>query len=170
MKKARRRLLLLAGLIALASSVALQTTAGAEDGNRLEASFTETRVSITDRIADLGVFQIINSGSGTLGGFGAATMIIGVTQDRSVHPCGPESWTNAGVRRITVAAGVLVVRELAYVCASAAGPIASSTWTVDGAASTGAFAGARGNGEGSVDLTAHTSTLAGKLHLDQRRS
>jgi hypothetical protein len=166
MKHALRLPLLVLAVVAVASMLALHASArSASDGNRLEASFTETNVSITNRIADLGVFQIINSGSGTLERFGPATMVFGVTQDRSVQPCGPGSWTNAGMRRITVAAGVLVVRELAYVCQTASGPIASSTWTVDGPSSTGVFAGARGSGAGSADLTAHTSTLSGKLHL-----
>ncbi len=92
-------------------------------------------------------------------------MTIGVTQDRSVHPCGPGSWTNAAVRRITVDAGVLVIRELAYVCQTASGPVATATWNVDGASSTGVFAGARGSGDESVDLTNATSTLLGTLKL-----
>ena len=81
------------------------------------------------------------------------------------RPCGPGSWTNAGIQRITVAAGVLVIRELAYVCRTASGPMGSGTWTVDGPSSTGLFAGARGSGGGTADLTAHTSTLSGKLDL-----
>jgi hypothetical protein len=166
MKKARRFWLLVIALVAVTSSFALHAAAGAQtDGNRLEASFTESAASITNRIADLGVFQIINTGTGTLEGFGPATMVLGVTQDRSVQPCGPGSWTNAAIRRITVAAGTLVIRELAYVCQTASGPVATSTWTVDGASSTGAFADARGSGEGSVDLTTRTATLSGKLKL-----
>jgi hypothetical protein len=158
--------LLIAVLIALAFGFALHAAAARRaDGNRLQASFTEVNASITNRDADLGVLQIVNTGTGTLEGYGPASVVLGVTQDRSVHPCGPDSWTNAGIRRIMVAAGVLVIRELAYVCPTASGLTASSTWTVDGASSTGAFADARGSGEGSVDLTARTSTLSGKLHL-----
>lgn len=166
MKKARRFTLVVIALVAVASSLALHAAAGAQtDGNRLEASFTESAASITNRIADLGVFQIINTGTGTLERFGPATMVLGVTQDRSVQPCGPGSWTNAAIRRITVAAGTLVIRELAYVCQTASGPVATTAWTVDGASSSGAFAHARGSGEGSVDLTTRTSTLSGKLKL-----
>jgi|SRR5215467_2323601 len=166
MKKTRRVLLSAGMLAALASAVALHAAAAEPaDGNRLEASFAETNVSITNRIADLGVFQLINTGSGTLDGYGSATMVLDVTQDRSVHPCGAGSWTNAGVRRITVAAGVLVIRELAYVCPTPSGLVGTSTWTIDGPSSTGVFAGARGDGTESIDLTTHTSTLSGKLHL-----
>jgi len=165
-KNAVRLPLLAIVLVALVGGFALHAAAGPPNhANRLEASFTESPASITNRIADLGVFQIINTGTGTLEGFGPATMVLGVTQDRSVQPCGPGSWTNAAIRRITVAAGTLVIRELAYVCQTASGPVATSTWTVDGASSTGAFADARGSGEGSVDLTTRTATLSGKLKL-----
>ena len=80
--------------------------------NRLEATFTESNVSITNRIADLGTFQLINTGTGTVEGFGSATDGFG-TQDRSVHPCGAGSWTNAATRRIVLDEGVLVLRERA---------------------------------------------------------
>ncbi len=60
---------------------------------------------------------------------------------------------------------MLVIRELAYVCQTPSGPVASGTWTVDGASSTGVFADARGSGEGTVDLSTATSTLSGKLKL-----
>lgn len=161
------RVLLPAGMLAvLAGAVALHAAAAQRgDGNRVEATFAETNLSITNHIADLGVFQLINTGSGTLEGYGAATMVVDVTQDRSVHPCGAGSWTNAGIRRITVAAGVLVLRELAYVCPTPSGLLGTSTWTVDGPSSTGVFAEARGEGTETIDLTAHTSTLSGKLHL-----
>ena len=166
MKNRLKLPLLVTGLIALVSGFAMHGSAGAAtDGNRLEASFTESAASITNRIADLGTFQLINTGTGTLEGFGPATMVLGVTQDRSVEPCGPGSWTNAATRRIVVAAGVLMIRELAHVCQTASGPMATSTWTVDGASSSGAFAGAGGSGEGRVDLTTRTSTLSGKLKL-----
>jgi hypothetical protein len=166
-KKTLKMPVLVLVLVALACGLALHAAAGvSNDGNRLEATFSESAASITNRVADLGVFQLINTGTGTLDGFGAATMTLGVTQDRSVQPCGPGSWTNAAVRRISVEAGVLVIRELAYVCQTASGPVASGSWDVDGASSSGVFAGARGSGEGSVDLTTRTSTLSGKLHLD----
>jgi hypothetical protein len=155
-----------AAAAALASALAIAVRAEpANHANRLQATFFETNVSVTNRIADLGVFQLINTGAGSVDGFGAATMTIGVTQDRSVHPCGPGSWTNAAVRRISVEAGVLVIRELAYVCQTASGPVASGTWNVDGASSTGVFAGARGSGDESVDLTTRISRLSGRLHL-----
>jgi hypothetical protein len=166
MNKAVKFPLFMVALIALASGLTLHAAAAPrDDANRLEASFTESAASITNRIADLQTFQLINTGNGSVEGFGAATMVLGVTQDRSVEPCGHGSWTNAGTRRIVLAAGVLLIRELAYVCQTASGPVATSTWTVDGPSSTGVFAGASGSGEGRVDLTTRTSTLSGKLKL-----
>jgi hypothetical protein len=167
MRKTVRLTLLSTALAVVGSALVLQAAAGAPTrGQRFEATFTETAGSVTNRIADLGIFQLINTASGTVEGFGAATMVVGVTQDRSVQPCGPGSWTNAGTRRIVLDEGVLVLRALAYVCQTASGPVATETWTVDGPSSTGVFAGARGNGQGTVDITTRTSTLSGKLKLE----
>jgi hypothetical protein len=57
--------------------------------------FTETAESVTNRIADLGSLQLITTGSGSVEGSGAATVVVGITQDRAVTPCGQGSWTNA---------------------------------------------------------------------------
>ena len=120
---------------------------------------------MTNRIADLGVFQLINTGTGTVEGLGNATVTVSVTQDRTVHPCGAGSWTNAGIRRIGLADGVLVVRELVHICQTPSGPIGTGTWEVDGLSSTGIFAGARGSGEANIVISAATTTLSGKLNL-----
>jgi hypothetical protein len=166
MKKLIRLTFAAAAAAALASAFAIAGRAEPTNhANRLHARFLETNVSVTDRIADLGVFQLINTGTGSVEGFGAATMVLSVTQDRSVHPCGPGSWTNAGIRRVVLNAGVLILRELAYVCQTPSGPVASGTWTVDSASSTGIFAGADGSGDETVDIAAHTATLSGRLHL-----
>lgn len=161
-----RLLLLAAALVALASGVALGSASGAaNDSNRFEAQFHESNASITNRIADLGVFQLINTGSGTVEGFGPATLVVAVSQDRSVTPCGPGSWTNVAIRRITVAAGVLILRGTAYVCQTAAGPVVTGRWRVDGQSSTGVFAGARGSGDETVHIPTSRSSLSGKLKL-----
>ena len=133
--------------------------------NRLEATFTETNVSVTNHIADLGVFQLINTGTGTVDGFGSATVMLSATQDRSVHPCGAGSWTNAAVRRIVLADGVLVLRELVHICQTNSGPRGTGTWEVDGASSTGLFADARGSGDVTIVIPASSATLSGKLNL-----
>src|SRR4029450_13447128 len=91
--------------------------------NRLDATFTETNVSVTNHVPDLGVFQLINTGTGSVDGFGNATLVLSATQDRSVHPCGAVSWTNAAIRRGGRADGVLVLRELAHICPTPSGPL-----------------------------------------------
>jgi hypothetical protein len=166
MRYARRLSLLAAALVALASALAWQAAAGPPNhANRLEATFAETNVSVTNRIADLGIFQLINTGTGTVEGLGDATVMVSVTQDRSVNPCGPGSWTNAGIRRITLEGGVLVVRELVHICQTASGPIGTGTWAVDSLSSTGIFAGARGSGEARIVVGTRTTTLSGSLNL-----
>jgi hypothetical protein len=166
MKNAFRMPLLFSAVIVLASGLTLHAAAAPPNhANRLDASFTESAASITNRIADLGTFQLINTGSGTVEGFGAATVVVGITQDRSVTPCGPGSWTNAATRRIVLQEGVLVLRGLAIRCPTDSGPDVTGTYEVDGLSSTGIFAGARGSGEDTVNTVTHTSTLSGKLKL-----
>src|SRR5918995_6126076 len=158
--------LLVSAVIVLASGLTLHAAAAPPNhANRLEASFTESAASITNRIADLGTFQLINTGTGTVEGFGPATVVVGITQDRSVTPCGPGSWTNAATRRIVLQEGVLVLRELAIRCPTDSGPDITGTYEVDGLSSTGIFAGARGSGEDTVNTVTHTSTLSGTLKL-----
>ena len=166
MRYARRMALLAAALVTLASALALQAAAGPPNhANRLEATFAETNVSVTNRIADLGIFQLINTGTGTVEGLGDATVTVSVTQDRTVNPCGAGSWTNAGIRRIGLDGGVLVLRELVHICQTASGPIGTGTWEVDGLSSTGIFAGARGSGDARIVVATTTSTLSGSLNL-----
>jgi hypothetical protein len=166
MKRTRRLSLLAAALVVLASMLALQAVAGPPNhANRFEATFDETTVSVTNRIADLGVFQLINTGTGTVEGLGDATVTVSITQDRAVEPCGPGSWTNAAIRRIGLDGGVLVLRELVYVCQTDSGPVGTGSWEVDGPSSTGIFADARGSGEVHIDISSRTSTLSGRLKL-----
>ena len=145
---ARRLALLIVVLSALSSGVALNAATGASsDGNRFEATFSETNASITNRIADLGVFQLINTGTGTVEGLGAAKVVLGVTQDRSVMPCGPGSWSNAAVQQSCSARGYL---SCASSCASARRRPARSERAPGRSTATrgtGLFADARGSGE-----------------------
>jgi hypothetical protein len=166
MKHPLRLPLAVASLVVLASVIALHAAASPPNhANRLEATFTETNVSVTNRIADLGVFQLINTGTGSVEGFGNATVMLSATQDRSVAPCGAGSWTNAAIRRISVEGGVLVLRELVHTCPTESGPVGSGSWEVDGASSTGIFAGARGGGDVDIVIATRTATLSGDLKL-----
>lgn len=166
MKKTFRVLLAAGMLTALVAAVTLHAAAADPgDGNRLEASFTESAQSVTNRIADLGTLQLINTGSGTVDGFGSATVVVGITEDKSVSPCGAGSSSNAATRRIVLADGVLVLHELSTTCPTHGEPTINGTFQVDGNSSTGRFAGAWGDGELSVNSATHTAYVDGKLHL-----
>jgi hypothetical protein len=156
--------------IAVVAAGVLVVGAGAgptNQANRLDATFEEVRIATHDRSADLGILQAINSGTGTVQGFGDANEILGVTQDRSVSPCGPGSRSNATIRRIVVAAGTLVLHGAGITCPTAVPGelLVTNTFVVDGASSTGVFAGARGSGTDTVLLPGRTVSLSGKLHL-----
>jgi hypothetical protein len=152
----------------VASALAVGAAAGPRsDGNRFEATFEEVRTATHDRSADLGILQAINSGTGTVEGFGDATEILAVSQERSLSPCGPGSRSNATIRRIVVAAGTLVLQGAGITCPTATPGelLVTNTFIVDGASSTGVFAGAWGSGTDRVLLPSRTVSLSGKLHL-----
>jgi hypothetical protein len=109
--------------------------------------------------------ELILSGTGTVEGFGAATEVVGLVEDRAVTPCGAGSYSDTVSRRVVVHGGVLVLHEAGMTCVTASGLQASGTYEVDGQASTGIFAGARGTGDVTVNLATHTETLSGKLIL-----
>jgi hypothetical protein len=50
-------------------------------------------------------------------------------------------------------------------CVTASGSQATGTWRIDGQASTGIFAGARGTGHFTVDVATGQDTLSGTLIL-----
>lgn len=158
-----------ATVIAVAAcALAVGATAGPRnDGNQFEATFEEVRIATHDRSADLGILQAINSGTGAVEGFGDATEILAVSQDRSVSPCGPGSRSNATIRRIVVDAGTLVLQGAGITCPTGTPGelLVTNTFVVDGASSTGVFAGARGSGTDTVLLPGRTVSLSGKLHL-----
>lgn len=169
--------LALAGAVAAVAAGALAIGAAADrppnDANRLEATFSETRVALQDRVADLGIRQVIASGTGTIEGFGAATELASVSQDHWMTPCGPGSSTSTIMRRIVVAEGTLVLKTRAHRCPVGGGVIvASGEYEVDGASSTGVFAGAWGRGNETTRIEpppagAISATISGGLHLVQ---
>jgi hypothetical protein len=166
MKKLIRLTFAAAAAAALASAFALAVSAEPPNhANRLDVSFTESPASITNRVADLGVFQLILTASGTLDGFGAVNEVVGVTQDRAVQPCGPGSDSESDTRRIVASEGTLALREAGIKCPTQSGLVFTGTYHVDGLSSTGVFAGARGSGDVTVDIATHTATLSGQLKL-----
>jgi hypothetical protein len=112
--------------------------------------------------------ELLLTGTGTVQGFGAATEVVGVIQDFAASPCGAGGASDSAQRRVVLAGGVLVLHEAGMTCMTASGPQARATYRVDGQASTGIFAGARGTGDVTVDVTTHQETLSGTLILMPR--
>ncbi|HEV2255541.1 MAG TPA: hypothetical protein VGS06_20390 [Streptosporangiaceae bacterium] len=61
--------------------------------------------------------------------------------------------------------GVLELHETGALCVTASGSQVAGTYRVDGQASTGIFAGARGTGHFTVDVATGQDTLSGTLIL-----
>jgi hypothetical protein len=138
------------------------TAAGPADDGRLQATFTDSDVSVTP---GLGMVELILHGTGTVEGFGAATDVVGVVEDFAASPCGPGGASNSAQTRIVMPGGVLELHEAAMNCATASGPQVTGTYRVDGRASTGIFAGAHGTGHVTVDVATGRDTLSGTLIL-----
>jgi hypothetical protein len=114
------------------------------------------------------ICQAVLKGTGSLADFGAATEITGLTQDREVTPCGPRSDSEAYTRRIKTSHGVLALRASGVKCPTHPGFRVTARYHVDGDASTGEFAGARGSGFDTVKLQPGQPsrvTISGSLRL-----
>jgi hypothetical protein len=60
------------------------------------------------------------------------------------------------------------MHEAAMLCMTASGPQVTGTYRIDGRASTGIFAGARGTGHETVDVTTGHETISGTLILSSQ--
>ncbi len=163
--------LALVGCAAVAISGALAVgvwaTAPPDHANKIDVTFHETAVVVTDNTATFGIRQLILISSWTLDGFGPVSDVTSVAQDTAVHPCGPGSSSEVATRRIVAGVGTLVLREAGIQCITASGPVFHGTYVVDGSASTSVFAGAQGSGSVTVQIAVHTTTLSGGLKLVQ---
>jgi hypothetical protein len=173
MKKTIRLSLLATAVIVLASGFALHASltasaqsargaAGSPADSMLHATFTDSAVSVTP---GQGMVELILTGTGTVQGFGAATDVVGVVEDRAASPCGPGGAANSAETRFVMNGGVLELHETGALCVTASGPQVTGTYRVDGQASTGIFAGARGTGRFTVDVATGQDTLSGTLIL-----
>ena len=176
MKKTIRLSLLATAVIVLASGFALHASLtataapaqsargapGSPAGSMLNATFTDSDVSATP---GLGMVELILTGTGTVQGFGAATDVVGVVEDFAASPCGPGGASNSAQTRIVVPGGVLELSSAAMNCVTASGSQVTGTYRVDGRASTGIFAGARGTGHVTVDVATGLDKYSGTLIL-----
>lgn len=165
----RRALLVLAAAFATAGALAAYALASPPNqGNRLEASYTTSVAVMNNQLATYGIVQAIATGSGTLEDFGSVAVTTGVTQDRTVTTCGPGSSVDQAATRLVTADGTLILRVSGTRCLDANGvPVIRGTFLVDGAASSGIFAGARGDGDvlNTIGPASNSVTLSGKLKL-----
>ena len=136
---------------------------GSPADSMLHATFTDSAVSHTP---GQGMVELILTGTGTVQGFGAATDVVGVVEDFAASPCGPGGASNSAQLRIATHGGVLELSSAAMNCVTASGPQVTGTYRVDGQASTGIFAGARGTGHIRVDVATGQDTLSGTLILN----
>jgi hypothetical protein len=153
-----------AALAAAGTLAAYAMASSPNDGNRLEGTFTLSVAVLNDQLSTYGIVQVIATGSGTLEGFGPATVTTGVTQDRTVTTCGPGSSADQTTQRIVTADGTLILRVSGTRCLEDGVPVIRGPFLVDGAASSGIFAGATGDGE-VVNRVGSPITLSGKLKL-----
>ena len=176
MKKTIRLSLLATAVIVLASGFALHASltasaasahsargaAGSPAGSMLNATFTDSDVSVTP---GLGMVELILTGTGTVQGFGAATDVVGVVEDFAASPCGPGGASNSSQGRFVLPGGMLELSTDGMSCVTASGSQVTGTYRVDGRASTGIFAGAHGSGHVRVDVTTGHEALSGTLIL-----
>jgi hypothetical protein len=145
-----------------APAQSVRGAAGSATDSMLKATFTDSDVSVTP---GHGMVELILTGTGTVQGFGAATDVVGVVEDFAASPCGPGGASNSAQTRIVMHGGVLELHEAAMNCVTASGPQVTGTYRVDGQASTGIFAAARGTGHVTVDVATGQDTLSGTLIL-----
>ena len=165
----RRPLVAAAAALVTAGAVVAYAAADSptERNTRLNGTFTTTLRAINNQIGTYGIEQAIVKGSGTVERFGRATVTTGITQDRTVTPCGAGSSVDQSTSRIVTVRGKLILRLSGTRCFGPDGTeVVRGTYVVDGKASSGVFAGATGDGESKAVIgTPSTVTFTGKLKV-----
>jgi hypothetical protein len=112
-----------------------------------------------------GICLLHNSGTGRMTPYGQVTFTTVVTADNNQPPCGPNSqWVPRIIRTIHTSKGSLVLHEAGLQCPQpGVGPRVNAVWAVDGADSTGSFAGATGGGSDIAYPVQDTAASAGTI-------
>jgi hypothetical protein len=168
-----RRLASIAGIALAASALGVtQLAAGAPARTvrvsaQLNVASTVNGLGGAPQSCSAGICRIENRGSGRMTPFGKVTFTSVVTADGNQPPCGTGSqWVNRIVRTIHASRGILVLHEAGLQCPEAGvGPRVQAVWTVDGADSTGIFAGAQGRGYDTAYPTRDTAEPQGTITL-----
>jgi len=163
-----RRLTSIAGVALAASALGgTQLAVGATHARTLRVS-AQLNVTISPPpVCQAGICQIHNSGSGRMTPFGRVTFTTAIVADGNQAPCGATSqWVNRIIRTMHTSQGVLVLHEAGLQCpVPGVGPRVEAVWTVDGADSTGIFAGAQGRGDDTAYPTRDTAAPEGTITL-----
>jgi hypothetical protein len=163
-----RRLTSIAGVALAASALGgTQLATGATDTRAVRVS-AQLNVTVSPPpVCQAAICAIDNSGSGRMTPFGRVTFTTAITADGNQSPCGPGSqWVNRIIRTVHANQGVLVLHEAGLQCPEArVGPRVDAVWSVDGADSTGIFAGAEGRGDDTAYPTQDTAAPHGTITL-----
>jgi len=163
-----RTLVSTAGVALIAAAFAgTQIAAGATHPRAVHVS-AQLNVTISPPpVCQAGICTINNSGTGRLAPFGRVTFTTAITADGNQTPCGTGSqWVNRIIRTVHTSNGTLVLHEAGLQCPlPGIGPRVDAVWTVDGADSTGIFAGARGRGYDTAYPVQDTAAPRGTISL-----
>ena len=163
-----RTLILTAGVALAAATFAETQVAAAATHARTVRVSAQLKVTISPPpVCQAGICTIHNSGTGRLAPFGRVTFTTAITADGNQAPCGTSSqWVNRIIRTLHTSQGVLVVHEAGLQCPQpGVGPRVDAVWTVDGADSTGLFAGAHGRGYDTAYPVQDTAAPHGTITL-----
>jgi hypothetical protein len=165
------RILLAAIPLAGFGLAAIPAAVGAAGLQTVHISAKLTVTYTAPPVCHAGVCVIHNHGKGTLAPYGAVTFTTVVTADGNQPPCGTGSmWVNRVTRTITTSKGNLVLSEAGLLChRPGLGWQARDVWAADGAASTGIFAGATGQGSDTAYPNKNTAAPHGTLTLSSQR-
>jgi hypothetical protein len=164
---ARRLTSIAAVALAASAFTGTQLAAGATHARTLRVS-AQLKVTISPPpVCHAGICAIQNSGTGRMTPFGRVTFTTAITADGNLPPCGASSqWVNQIIRTIHTNKGVLVLHEAGLQCPEpGVGPRVDAVWAVDGAHSTGIFAGAQGRGNDIAYPTHDTAAPQGTVTL-----
>jgi hypothetical protein len=163
-----RKLTSIAGVALAASALGGTQLAAGATGTRAVRVSAQLNVTVSPPpVCHAGICTIDNSGSGRMTPFGRVTFTTAITADGNQSPCGAGSqWVNRIIRTLHTSQGVLVLHEAGLQCPQpGVGPRVDAVWTVDGADSTGIFAGAQGHGDDTAYPTHDTATPHGTVTL-----
>jgi hypothetical protein len=152
-------------LAAIPAAAAAGPHTGGSKTVHISAKLTVTHTA--PPVCKAGVCVIHNNGKGTLAPYGAVTFTTVITADGNQPPCGTGSqWVNRIVRTITTSKGKLVLNEAGLQCPqSSTSSQVRAVWSAAGAASTGLFAGATGQGSDTAYPQKGTAAPHGTLTL-----